>query len=238
MNRIILVLFSLLTAFPAFGAWSRVQLKSNAPGTSAASRAVTITSSVSGDILVVAIVSGDTNAARAVTGVTDNRGDTYAKLVSVAGSGGLKSDTELWYCLNPLSGVITVTATISASANQFLDAFVAEYNPGGTASRETATNGSASSTSVTTIQPGSITTTGSDDLVVVFAGMGTATGCSAPFTFVDGTDGNGYCDAMNQSAGSFNPTVTSSSSAISAAVIGAFSTASAASTAKGRIWIQ
>lgn len=80
--------------------------------------AATITSSGAGHLIVVGLIAFDpAPAARTVSGVTDNIGNTYTQATGAASSSVSGSTTtDVWYCLSASAGVTTVTGTWSGAA--------------------------------------------------------------------------------------------------------------------------
>lgn len=217
--------------------WSRVQIKTNATGASGSSRAVTMTSTASGSVLVVGVVAASTSgSAPSVLSITDDRSNAYSKLVALNDSlTGHRSEVDLWYSLAPLSGVTTITVTMSGTASNYLDAYAAEYTPpaSSTLAAESANNNNFGNG--TSITPGSITTTGSNDLVLVMALVPSAQSVGSGFSLASKADGNAFCDLLNAPSGSYNPAIASSVSNPWDAVIGAIS-ATAAAPSGGLEW--
>lgn len=104
-----------LFARSAFGATlvvrQHVVKVQNASGTTCP---ITITSSLAGSVLTIA---GFSRSTRAITGVTDNQGNTWVQAAGAAGSestGLITSDN--WYVLTPTAGVTTITVAFSGAA--------------------------------------------------------------------------------------------------------------------------
>lgn len=75
---------------------------------------ITITSSLAGSILAVA---GYNRGSRTITGVTDNKSNTWVQATGAAGSdsGGVVT-SDNWYMLTPTAGVTTITVQFSGTA--------------------------------------------------------------------------------------------------------------------------
>jgi len=207
------------------GAWARVQSANNATGAAGTTRVVTVTSTAAGSILIAG-AAWATATARTISTITDNKSNIWTVLIERSDLTGNHNGAGFGYCLNPASGVTTITITMSGNASIGLDGYASEYTPPAstTVTAEAVTNSNTgSSTSAT---PGSITTTGSQDLVVVMALTPSASAVGSSFNLVDTADGNAYCDRLGAAAGSYNPAITTTSGNW-VATIGAFIAAAA-----------
>ncbi|HEY4967565.1 MAG TPA: T9SS type A sorting domain-containing protein [Puia sp.] len=84
--------------------------------------------STSGNLIVVH-VDWD-NQARSVTSVTDNKGNSYARISGPTNWHGVDYRAELWYAYNIIGGggAIKVTAQISGAPTSFTQIYISEYS--------------------------------------------------------------------------------------------------------------
>ncbi len=185
------------------GTISYVQGKS-ATLTSGTSIAITYTAAqTAGDLNVVAVMWGDTT--RAISSVTDSKGNTYTLAVGLTKGTGLSS--AIYYAKNIASGSNTVTVTFNGSAG-WPNVNVLEYK--GLDTVNPLDVKAAATGSGTTANSGSATTTSANELIV---GMGNP---SSVFT----SAGSGFTnrminafggiseDKIVSSTGSYNATAT------------------------------
>lgn len=188
------------------------------------SQPVTITASTAGNALIL-IISYATGATNAVTGVTDNASNAWAKAAEgwLAGS---STRVEIWYVLNATSAT-TVTVAKPTTSAAFVN--VSEWSGvATTAAFDTGTGGGeASSTSKTA---GPISTAFAPDLVIAGvsypSGTATATLNTAGYTALtgglNGTQTGAFAYQIVSSAGSYSVNWTLSAAATGGNAIASF----------------
>jgi hypothetical protein len=124
-----------------------------------------------GDLVVVRVAYQFTGSPISSPGVTDSEGNAYTLAVLLSDTVSLVHySVSVWYSLIAAGGVLTVTYTPPGSNSATLS--IAEYSFTGTLSLDAAVSSTGTGTSLTS---GSMTTTGSSDLVAG-AGIAAATG--------------------------------------------------------------
>ena len=176
-------------------------------------------------ILVPCFVGGHTNA---ITGITDNKGNTYSKITSVIDSLTDDIELELWYAVDAYGGVTSVTTTFVSTGHyvQPQPFEVAGLNTGNLVQAvATAPNITCSGTAMT----GPSGTTTAPSFVFAFADANNGVSAiSWPFTFIDSQ----VAYILYAPAGSVSLTWTcGSGSADGAALAVAFNLAGGAGTA-------
>lgn len=225
MKRILLICGMLLvTAMPSCATWAIANGntgKHNAPGTAGTSRAVTITSSTSGNLICLSFAAQNTSGGSpTVTSVVDNASggsNTYTLATDFA-PGGNNQRIGL-YCSNDGAGhwitthgaATTVTLTMSANVTSFLDAYVTEYSYTAGATVTQDVTGAGTSGSSAAALTSSITPTGTSNLVIAFAQAPSVSAVNNSYNLLDSTDGNGFADKRNVTATSTNVTFTTTS---------------------------
>jgi hypothetical protein len=174
----------------------------NVSTASAATVAVTITASAAGCLLVVSTFTGSNHT---TTGVSDNiNGSTgWTQATSAAGSQGASRTEDIWYHLNPGSGVTTVTVTFSVSDTTGKEAIVHEFAAVSTFDTGAHLNDIASAASQTGAAATPSTTT--NVLVTNLRTAGSMTGETGPFTVPTNgitSNGNGSVYLINAAASS------------------------------------
>jgi hypothetical protein len=202
-------------------AWTRIQAVEGYTSFTT-TNSVTIAASASGSVLVVVTgTKSQSAAALAIATVTDNMSNTYTLLVAAtdAFASDGPNDAEIWYCLNPIAGVTTISLTAAPTPARFF-AVAAEYTPPSAVTIEASTNTGTSTTA--SLACGPITTTGSSDLLIA-GGRMSATSVAAPFalTINEATHQFGFADSLSQAAASYTATFTLTAN-IATAAIGAF----------------
>jgi hypothetical protein len=150
-------------------------------GASSTTVAVTLGAAVtSGNALMVSVGWGSSSGADTVTGVTDDKGNTYQLVDQVRDA----TQQYLWrtaYLLNVTNGPITITATIN-NTNTFGAILVDEYSGVATSAALDghAMQGQVSpATTADAVKSGAITTTANGNLIygttVEITGLGTIT---------------------------------------------------------------
>src|SRR5512135_3165189 len=79
----------------------------------------------SGDLIVVATSSWNSTNTASVSSVTDNKGNTYTKVLESAGTGG--EPLAVWYAKN-VAGGSTFTVSASTTANSLITVAIHEYS--------------------------------------------------------------------------------------------------------------
>ena len=205
-------LFSLLFLLksPAQAAIAIVHISS----TTATSSATTLTSKITNtgsNLLVVGItnysVSGN---GRTITKVSDDKGNTYTEALNAFGTlNAVSVSSDIWYCLNPTSGVSSMTVTFGGAAQTGWVKEMEVYEISGftTVGFDTAsyvTNGSGTGTD----NSATITTTGIGFILAINAtekGINQNPKSGNEFTSGGGiwaTTGNAFCSLVNSIAGS------------------------------------
>lgn len=82
--------------------------------------------STSGNLIVVHL-DWD-NQARSINSVTDNKGNTYARISGPTNWNGVNYRAELWYAYNITGGALTVTAKLSGAPTTFSQIYISEYS--------------------------------------------------------------------------------------------------------------
>jgi hypothetical protein len=194
---------------------------------SAGAKGTTAGIDTTGATLIVLFVHQDT----AAQGVSDSKGNTWTSLTSQTGGvSGTNNTGRLWYCVNP-----TVGSGHTFSAAVAYGAIAALALAGNAAVPFDQENGSGSTSSVTSRQPGSITPSEDDCIVVAGTGIGGSNSNHAidgGFTIagdlngISGTQYGGFIAYLIQtSATAANPTSSWTTSNVSASVIASFKAA-------------
>jgi IPT/TIG domain len=211
----------LLFAEPSQATISRVH--STAGQITAGSGSITVPSTAAGNLLVVQVALF--NGTPQVSSVTDG-GDTFVLATNSRPSDG---QVETWYCLNTAGGKTSVTVTANSSVTMDVD--VNEYQaPGATWSFDIANSQTRQSATTTPTSP-TLTTTGSNDVVVsLITSPAGVTGCVSnlgqTFNLVNTFDGEGYLDLLNVPAGTYQAKCNLSASQIYESDIAAFAAGS------------
>ncbi len=221
---------SLLSACPARATISRAH--STAGQITAGTGSITVPSTTAGNLLVVQVALF--NGTPQVSSVTDG-GDTFVLATNSRPSDG---QVETWYCLNTAGGKTAVTVTANSSVTMDVD--VNEYQaPGATWSFDIANSQTRQSATTTPTSP-TLTTTGSNDLVVsLITSPAGVTGCVSnlgqTFNLVNTFDGEGYLDLLNVPAGTYQAKCNLSASQIYESDIAAFAAGSGGGGGGGSI---
>jgi len=130
MKRFSDILFILLFGFFEFGhAQTHVQTNTLFQVSVATSIASTFAAPSTSGNLIVVHVDWD-NQARSVSSVTDNKGNSYARISGPTNWHGVNYRAELWYAYNIIGGggAIKVTAQISGAPTSFTQIYISEYS--------------------------------------------------------------------------------------------------------------
>ena len=128
-------------------------------------QSTTITSSTAGNLLVIAITTY-VNAVGTVTGVTDNKSQTWVQATGARGTNSANNTaTDIWYFPNTASGVTSVTVTFTGGA--LAEQTVYEVSGIKTSSPLDVAGGVSSGASTTTAVSASLTTTAANDFILV-----------------------------------------------------------------------
>lgn len=213
---VLAILFAITTA-PARAA---ITLHSN--GQSTLTNAPAVILSTVGDSLAVACVIGDQGQGTGKT-VSDNRGNTWTRVATPITAGG--THIELWYALVTNANV---TTTVTYSGNF---SYIAVATFAGTAT-SSVTDGSPTGTSATfstSVQPGSITPSQANGLLISCFGADLVGGTpvvNAPFAFTNSINTSsqqgGLSYVIQTSAIAANPTFSGYSTTTSMANMQAF----------------
>ena len=195
--------------------WGFVRITAAATGASTNPNVVALPSGTTlHNVLVATFAYNDTSSASSVSG----RCNATWTLLKASVSGGLNA--ELWYCLDAVAGAGNVSLSITGGTATFLDGYVAEYTftSGATLSVDgtaAATNGNSGSAAT-----GTVTTTGTDDLILAAATTPSTSSVNNSFNLRSTADGNGVADRIVSSATGYTCTFTTTSG-FWVAVIGA-----------------
>ena len=208
---VILNLVAFVSADPLL-AQTHVQTNTLFHVSAATSIAVTFASASTSGNLIVVHVDWD-NQARSVTSVTDNKGNTYARISGPTNWNGANYRAELWYAYNIIGGggAIKVTATLSGAPTSFTQMYISEYS--GILSVADPLDKSAVATGATlAVSSGFQTTTYNHELI-----YGASIGASGnltkggTFTLRSGANNNIIEDKNAAGTGSFDANFTSAS---------------------------
>jgi len=213
-----LLLSLLLMSVPAWGAFSYIASASGGPaGTTPAIDST-------GATLLVVVVALDAGAGtRTVGDNVGGYGNTYTLAKTVTSVGG--GINEIYYCVNPAHVGSGHTFTV-ASANSYPSIYAAAYSGSAASPLDSITN-SATISSGTSIQPGSITPSCTNELVIagLMAEAGTPTVSGATLRQAratqSGSFGGALADSIQTSKTAINP-IWSFSSGHAGATIVAF----------------
>jgi hypothetical protein len=193
--------FTYTTSTTGGGVVKFVQVNSKASTSGSALTTAYSSQQAAGNLNVVAVMWGDTT--RAVSSVTDSRGNSYALAVGPTKVSGLSS--AIYYAKNIASGSNAVTVTFNGTA-AYPNVNVLEYSGLDTANPLDV--GAAASGSGTTANSGSATTSSANELIVG-AGNPTSvfTGAGSGFSnrVINGFGGISE-DRVVSSSGSYNAT--------------------------------
>jgi hypothetical protein len=199
------IILGLLLA--ASQAWGSITYIAGASASSTTTPAINTT----GANLLIIVVTVDNSASLpgtifdAVGGHTNTY--TLAKSITAAGS---SAGTYTYYCLNPAYVGSGHTFTISI-ANGYPSIYAAAYSGVASSSALDAVTNSAAITTGTSLQPGTITPSCTNELVVagLFAENGTATVSGATLrqarATISGWWGGAYADSIQTSKAAINP---------------------------------
>jgi len=183
---------------------------------------------------LIVIAATDSNGAPPT--VTDNQSNTYTSITTKAD--GSTQQINLWYCLNPTVNA-SHTFTVSGSFPSLTAAAFSGVKASGALDQHNNTGNTAAST---TVQPGSITPTSDNSLVITAAGIAGAAGATLSVNnslsitdqkpFTAGTNyGTGLAWIVQGAAAAINPTWTLSATPITlVSVIASFLPVPTAST--------
>lgn len=213
---------------------------------------ITITSSTAGNLLAVDIdcLIENPSDTLSVSGVTDNKGQTWSKATGAAGSylysGAYPAITDIWYFPNSAAGVTTVTVTFTGTGvgTDTISTFceVSEITGCATSSPVDAVASLSNATSTTVALSASVTTTLAQDFILTVipynAFPGSITSVTSPYT-IGGTvlNTDAYyvpSGTVSSSQASFNGA--SSGTAYSSSTV-AFKAAGAGSSNPYRPWM-
>jgi hypothetical protein len=167
-------------------------------------------SSTSGNLIVVHL-DWD-NQSRSINTVTDNKGNTYARINGPTNWNGASYRAELWYAYNITGGggAITVTAQLSGAPTSFSQIYISEYS--GIATISPLDQNSVAIGNSAAVNSGAKTTTAANELVygASIGASGTLT-TGAGFTNRSTANSNIIEDKNAASAGSYSAGFTSAS---------------------------
>jgi hypothetical protein len=160
------------------------------PNPASTTAAITITSSVSGNLLI-ALVMNDASQPT-VSGVSGGGANTFTQVPSARALDGGTHMSDIWYLPNNAGGITTVTATLSASSSSH-GIWVMEVSGAATASPVDIQSVKNNATASTTVTGTSMNTTNAADIIVANWTTGaTTTTANAPWTlFTNILNGNG-----------------------------------------------
>ena len=167
--------------------------------------------STSGNLIIVHL-DWD-NQARSISSVTDNKGNTYARISGPTNWNGALYRAELWYAYNITGGggAIKVTATLSGTPTSFTQIYISEYS--GILSVANPLDQSAVNTGATVgVSSGFKTTTYNNELVygASIGASGTLTK-GGTFTLRSAANSNIIEDKNAAAIGSYDANFTSAS---------------------------
>lgn len=152
------------------------------------------------------------NQARSVNTVTDNKGNTYARINGPTNWNGAAYRAELWYAYNITGGggAITVTATLTGSPTSFSQIYITEYS--GIATVSPLDKNAVAIGSSAAVSSGSVTTTAANELVYgASIGASGTLSTGAGFTNRSTANSNIIEDRKAVTAGSYSANFTSAS---------------------------
>lgn len=210
LKRILPILGLLLFSTPAWATWSLIHTSANADITSSGSTS-TITGTPSAGNLLVAFYADRSSATFSVTSVT---GACTGSWVVPAGAHSTNATgaraQQLAYCLNAAAST-TVTTNYTGASDTVTPSFTEYHSTVGNFFDLAAGSTNLSCVSTTCTGP-SVTTTGSNDMIVTYfsSNTNTPTATAGPFTFELGSSftdnhGNPLAHALNQAASSYAP---------------------------------
>ena len=190
-----------------------VQHKTGQDQTNTNTVAVTVTSTVAGNLLIVCCANV---YATTVTSVTDDKGNLYAQAdQAVASSATGTLGTDIWYCVNPIGGVTTVTIHFAGVSAAFREGWVYEVSGFQNASFDTAGHVNDQVASASTDTGASVTTRSTNGIVVgvVATSHAVTANPKAGNEFTSGGDiqpttGNAACSLISSTAAAHQPTWT------------------------------
>lgn len=159
--------------------------------TTSAMLSTTISASALHDLLVV-VPYNDHNST--ISGVTDNKSQTWVQVPSAARNNGNNCALDMWYFAGTASGVTTVTVTYSAAGGAYTGSqgqSVYEVSGIGASPIDSSTNGTTTGANAATtiISGASLTTTNAADMIIVGgcidvngAAQPTITSLTTPYT--------------------------------------------------------
>jgi hypothetical protein len=164
-------------------------------------------SSTSGNLIVVHL-DWDKQTVDVST-VTDNKGNTYKKIIGSTNWNGSSYDAELWYAYNITGGNITVTAKLTANTNSFFQIYISEYG-GIISAGDPLDQSSVATGNSSAVSSGAKTTTYNHELIygVAIGASGTLS-TGAGFTNRSTANSNIVEDKTGNAVGSYSANFTS-----------------------------
>lgn len=180
--------------------------------------------------LLILAVSDYTNIANDGT-VSDSKGNTWIPLTPQPNNNNEIYKARIFYVANPIVGTLHTFSHISVGTPSYETIYAAAFSGVKTASPFDVENGATGSSSTPTLQPGSITPSQANELVVTACTVDSLTGAptvSAGFDLIDSamgvnglSVGGGLAFQVQTIAAAVNPTWTSDNN-VWAAVIASF----------------